>query len=580
MRIVSLACLVLLTTPLHTTCKKKKSATASEVKHQTGALTRGDAAIFWHTRTPTDEMSNNPERYLPLNHPATERVRYWTETLDGLAREQFSPALDAVPKPLAFVVRNREANAYVQNETVCFSIPLKRAGADEKNPVPQEQSIQLNNGNMSLVSRPENCSATPTSTERTALIRAFNSSGSKCSLVEKNQQLEASDACFTSSPALRNYTSSATITFNATKAAVFVQAGMMLQANELELATVIAHELGHYYRAHSTSLLPPVSYFFRHHQYTPQGTPTPAPELEDLSDRWRQSFRMSLYKAPQRRTDVHPGLMRKYRQWVQFLRDHCAEKTCVASCKNAYQMSLDFPDTYGAVVQGEVMDATENKFYQDFSAQILTCGTELPVTNYIFTQPSFILGIETTTLPDDTGGAKNFTEQLLHGSRIATAVENDVLDLQAQVEKEQLGWYTEEQEADDILLEIVQLAGIPFDNAISYRVKALTQWSKESKIPVVGQFEAAACMKAYERGWKNELGEPLVVPVGMWEDQHHSACYRLYNVTEEIRRHTYMQKPLRVTPLSDEKYRAIQDLLLNDINGPAVVDDAPQLRWY
>ncbi len=475
MRFVSLMCLATLLTPLHT-CKKKKITTSSEVKHQMGAITRGDAPILWRGRSIDEEIAKNSDRYLPLNHPATERVRYWTETLDNIVREQFGPTLAAVPKPSALVVRQRDANAYVESERVCFKASLKRAGTADKNPLPPEQPLQLQDGSLNIAPSWKDCAdKSLSSNDRASLIKAFNTAATKCRLSEKNQSIEASDNCFTDDVTLKKYSSAATISFNATKPIIFVQMGMILQANDLELATVIAHELGHYYRAHPSTLLPAVSYFFRHTQYTAQGIPSPAPELESLSDRWRRSFRMSLYRAPQKRTDIHPAMMRKYRQWMQFLRDQCAEKNCSTSCKNAYQMSLDFPDTYGAAEQGEVMDAGEEKFYQDFSTQVLTCGVDLPVSSYIFVEPSFILGIETNTLPNDTGGAKNFTEQLRHASQVVTNIEKDVLDLQAQVEKEQLGWYTEEQEADDILLEIAQMAGIPLSNATSYRVKALTQ---------------------------------------------------------------------------------------------------------
>lgn len=562
-------------------CKKRRASGSSQLKHQVGTLLRGDASVLWHRFTASDEIRRDSKSYLDLNHPATERVRYWTETLDALAREHF-PALTVVPKPSALVVKNREANAYVQGERQCFAIPIKRQGGNDKTPLPPQQSLHLGPGSFSVVAKLDECSSSVLSNgERTSLIKLFNSAGTPCQLVEKNTFIEANDACFATDPTLRTYTNATSLSLTATKPIIFVHTGMILQANDWELATVVAHELGHYYRAHTSSLLPPVSYLFRHNQYDANGVPKPAPELSDLSERWRKTFRMSLYKQPARRTDMHPAIMRKYRQWMQFMRDHCAEQKCSPSCAKAYQMTLDFPDNYVAVEQGEPMDATENKFYEDFSAEILSCGVELPISKGIFVEPSFILGVEINTVPGDVGGARNFTEQLRYASQVVTKIEKEVLDLQALVEKEQLGWYTEEQEADDILLEIIQFAGIPYENAISYRVKALTQWSKESKIPVVGQWEAAPCMEAYERGWKDDKGESVIVPVGMWEDAHHSACYRLFNITQEITRHKYPLLTARVQKLSDEEFRAIQDLVISENESAGFANDEDKRwRWY
>lgn len=580
-RLVTILMSVTLCVSLVHGCKKRVTHNNSQLNHQVGALLRSDAPVLWRGRTASEEIKTTSQTYLELTHPATKRVLYWAEELDKLAREHF-PALAVVPKPSALVVKNREANAYVQGERQCFSVPIKRQGGNDKTPLPPQLSLQLGAGSLTTVSKQEECSpAALSKTDRASLIKVFNSAGTSCQLVEKNTFIEANETCFSGDPTLKPYTHAGAFSFTTTKPIIFVHTGLILHANDWELATVVAHELGHYYRAHTSSLLPPVSYLFRHNQYDPNGIPRPIPELIDLSERWRKTFRMSLYKQPARRTDMHPAIMRKYRQWMQFMREHCAEKKCSQSCTKAYQMTLDFPDNYVAVEQGEPMDSAENKFYEDFTTQIFSCGVDLPVSNGIFVEPSFILGIEVSGVPGDTGGARNFAEQLAHASKVVTKIEKEVLDLQALVEKEQLGWYTEEQEADDILLEMIQLAGIPNENAISYRVKALTQWSKESKIPVVGQWEAGPCMKAYEKGWKNDKNENLIVPVGMWEDAHHSACYRLFNITQEIARHKYPQIPARLPKLSDEQFRVIQESVIGENESSGFANDEnKRARWY
>jgi Zn-dependent protease with chaperone function len=111
-----------------------------------------------------------------------------------------------------------------------------------------------------------------------------------------------------------------------------------------------------------------------------------------------------------------------------------------------------------------------------------------------------------------------------------------------------LGFYTDEQEADEIALELMAKVGVPGGVMID---KLLVVQKANDGYTDSGVLKWAECAALRERGWRDEAGKPVSVPVGNLADAHHSLCFRAFNVSRELGAHHYVTAA-RPTPPGDE----------------------------
>ena len=110
-----------------------------------------------------------------------------------------------------------------------------------------------------------------------------------------------------------------------------------------------------------------------------------------------------------------------------------------------------------------------------------------------------------------------------------------------------LGVYTIEEEADELALELLTLAGIQ-------PMKATEAWFAlfERADHSVTQTEVplARCKELFKNNWKDQNGNTVAIPVGDYQDTHHSWCFRVFNTTNEIAIHGYsVKRPLELDPI-------------------------------
>jgi hypothetical protein len=123
-----------------------------------------------------------------------------------------------------------------------------------------------------------------------------------------------------------------------------------------------------------------------------------------------------------------------------------------------------------------------------------------------------------------------------------------------------LGVYTREQEADEITLELLALAGIPTTAAVEawFSLSQELGMSPETE-PAIPMDE---CLQLRRRGWVDSQGRDIFVPIGDYRDDHHSWCYRIRNIDKEIATHQYTILP-RAFPKTN--WKDIQTLAGNGL---------------
>jgi hypothetical protein len=116
--------------------------------------------------------------------------------------------------------------------------------------------------------------------------------------------------------------------------------------------------------------------------------------------------------------------------------------------------------------------------------------------------------------------------------------------------KRQLGYYTIEQEADEIALEFLALAGIPPTAAVNAWFNLSSKLnSRTTSKPAIPMDE---CLRLRQNNWLDEKGQQIFVPVGDYRESHHSWCYRIRNLEAEIAAHKYVIQP-RTIPVTNWK---------------------------
>jgi hypothetical protein len=120
-----------------------------------------------------------------------------------------------------------------------------------------------------------------------------------------------------------------------------------------------------------------------------------------------------------------------------------------------------------------------------------------------------------------------------------------------------LGVYTIEQEADELALEILSLAKIT-------PLKATEAWFAlfEHADQNVTQTEVPLdrCRELFKNNWRDTSGNLVAIPIGDYEDTHHSWCFRIFNTTNEIRTHNYsVDEPLLLDPAEWRKIQVRAD---------------------
>jgi hypothetical protein len=98
-----------------------------------------------------------------------------------------------------------------------------------------------------------------------------------------------------------------------------------------------------------------------------------------------------------------------------------------------------------------------------------------------------------------------------------------------------LGFYTTEQEADELALELLAMVGVPPGAAIDSRLRHL-QLEPPPDPPAIRANECAALR---ELGFKDEAGRAVHVPVGDPSSAHHNTCFRVFNAAREIEAHRH-----------------------------------------
>lgn len=329
---------------------------------------------------------------------------------------------------------------------------------------------------------------------------------------------------------------------------ISVDAGLLKNFSEAEIYAVLAHEVSHYYRAHTVQPLGAYSYFFANDRNR-VGKPLRDPQMDEKG-------RKILEAVKQLRIDrkvegsVYPPLLlaiagEAYIGLNFSKKGYCSQRwyrevACTNPCNALHQLAEN-RDYFTMLDLIAAFDGDINPVaYLNAEKVAVDCFHSLTFKNPGIAK-GFIdaLNLQQKLLKLPPLSEQNFTS--LHEYGIALNVEMPrivqehnapaVAFLQDAAIDQDLGFYSKEVEADELGLEIYLRMGFDPKVMIETFVK-LAEDETNLGVPLAfGEVGGKECRKLMDLDWSKRP------PIARMTDEHLSPCYRAFNIAEELRRH-------------------------------------------
>ena len=561
--------------------------------HTQNEPTRLDVPWQW-VETPKDLQTLVFARYgvpFPDDHPFTIKVQNWINRIDTMMRKRFGDRLKNVPLPHAYVVDTKEVNAFQGVVPVCYDNPVDLppgAGDGSSGPAPAVSlGFDLTNGfivdfrsaagNYSVgTSADIHCVhrqlRTLSEAQDFAAWVGANYSTCKITAVAGTDvpHLAMSPKCRPSIGDKLRHNSAARLVVGAASNWIMVFGGLILTfQDENQAVFIIAHEMSHYYRAHTVA--PRSQFQFYYDQSTvlptaprprPPQDPTLAKKMEATGQIIQQNAALFRGVDRARGQHYHPVI---FDALVDILKDGqkavCGTGTdCAISCAAAFAAVTSSPDgrvrfsgiyPHGAIAPEMFanllnFEGLARKCAQDISLVDGTTNTATSISmfhalNTASTDSKFVAG--TGDLPRDAQNrllAKNLDNLLETLNAKAFATDTELGKSFQAAEDMKLGLYSFEQEADEMGNEIVHDLGLPLNTATDAILTLDTALEARFGQPYPPALTSVECAKLYHADWKDpSTGKVPFIHMGDFVDPHHTGCFRAFHFVQENALHGF-----------------------------------------
>ncbi len=567
----------------------KESANDSKLQHDANDPTHSTLGHQWGNVSGEDYLKfvapliQISDSFLPAKSPLTVRVQTWIDRFDANLRSKHADQLAGVPKPKARIISNPSVNAFIAPVPVCHDVEIRFKGRSG-DPVADQIFFDIGGGSFEMWPGDE-IACMPAGHDQvaqdeiSAAIEEFNErapKGCKVTLEKdgKQQYITPGKSCDTSED-MEKFGGSKQLVLLRTADWVNVYAGLITAMSEREVVGVIAHELGHYYRSHINASGSLYDLFYRAEKDVPAVRPKAVASMEGTGKRALASS--SLVASMERfkrvpRQKIHSAL---FLAMGEMARDVCRlDKDCSKACSQLTketdsdefkQATLLFPlrelNADGLKVYAKIEDlATQCLSDVPLKSRSDAHGEDITWSDFIYKvgEPSWPGWVEddfdvrralsrwlreiVKRLPDKAPkGAKDVGSLFKTVSTYLWEEETDALKAIQQAYDDRLGFYTNEQEADELGAEWLADIGLSPKAAVETYLR-IGKWSEgEGSKPSASLLETPAdeCQKLYENNWMDSAGKFKFVAIGNYIDPHHHTCYRAFNVDREIRAHKF-----------------------------------------
>lgn len=475
--------------------------------HTAKELVWNNDVFQWASTTREEFELVNPRQpeVFPADDPATRRLQEWANRLHEAAKamvlEQTGQAL-AAPPPMIRIAHGGAPNGWVSPIPACL---------EPTRPDPARPVVELARGWL----MPQATCLVP-SNWPVGAAEWFDNLGI-CRLGNASTPASGApcDRVGVQAPAIR-----------AVSPFVHIAAGSVKKLSEATVVATIAHELGHYYRAHSsTGHTHQYEFWFDREHHEPR-RPVPAPDQEEMSVVYAWAAGPKAIIAGQR---LHPGLVRSAVLWGEPLAH-------TEVCKEAGDALQNLPSSIVTAIMtgGRIVDGAA---YLAAEAKLMDCAQDLALDQTIAESLGWPLP---GNLFDSLFSSATLGEALTVMTAQAAELDQRAAAVTERLERNQIGLYTREQEADDIALELSARVGITPGQVIDGTFEKMRVREAEDVEAFPGLnngMTTEQCRALYLQDF------PTYVPIGDPSNLHHAYCYRAFNMAREAASHHYEVAP-------------------------------------
>ena len=517
-----------------------------------------------------DAVNGFPE-YVPDGDNLAQRAQFWLDAVDSQLRRIYPDLfLDAkghsiVPHPRIRIMIKAGANAFSTSASVCYRVPIHFA-APPAGATPSDDAsvIQISpKGVVGLYAKSHvSCiDRTATAVDADLVVRHLQQTVQvqHCSLSTDQGAVVLGQDCHLGSTV--QSTGASAIILEPVSNWITLQTSLLeLMPSDDQLAYTILHEAGHYYRAHGS--LDKQRYVYFYHIDAENLARTKPKADPDLNVLGQKLAALPKYRTQPLSGQIWHSEMFSYGLLTResLVRPTCsnAASPCFEPC-SAWTAIIDDPGfsvQFGKFPQqplDDVARALYDKWEVSFSqclAAIAIGDAALPATvlevaaRKVFwrTDPAQATQTPVTTL---LAVAAEMNAQFFARDAATDQLLQQALD-------QRLGYYTTEEEADNLAQAWLPLVGIAAKSSVDHwETFAAFKAGREQEGPY--NLSAKDCFALYQSTprW-SESGRPVPVPVGAYTSLHHSSCFRMWNADQRL---PYVPSPLAPSLLpSAERY--------------------------
>lgn len=535
-----------------TGCVKRSASTP---QHDAGQPLSAAAAVQWvevERSILLKELEIQGTQVMPPERGAHKRMQWWADRMDELVRRDAGAAMAHVPKPRIFITNENVPNASAIGAPVCYPVVVEAVPGQP----PSDAKILFEPRDYRISEFTDECVATITDTAR---LREFvdlyngqvkNEKPSACRLSLENGCLRFLGECVQGeTPATRN---GAILVVRSLIPDIWIRAGVISQNKESVAVATLAHELGHYYRAHHVQARPVARYFYDRKGRAEPGRPPRAAENHPF----RADMDAMLGRAPLLRCPAEFAPPVCPQSIVDFaaagldaeLAGLCGnDSNCQAACT---PLSQAIAESRTDVVQGNL------QVLEGLMEPLLSCAAVAPSKGKWDAATLRKLAgsyAETPGLVDGLANAQTLADALGLIAQAGMEEDTRIVRKLGEFTKAGFGYYHFETEADDFAIEMLARLGIPHDEFQDFlfgmmQFELIFKMNEEFRFAGLFNVGHERCRALFDAGWRDENGEEAAILFGSDLGSRPSLCYRAYNIDQEKRLHQYPQVPQTPPP--------------------------------
>jgi Zn-dependent protease with chaperone function len=506
---------------------------SSRLTHKLDELTWSSESFQW-ARISKDEWLKEQDfrRSGPVNEilnppSVSQELNRILKTIDQKARELYPSQLINTPTPQVLVINDEGVFAEALSASVCVHAESQKEGATQKVAYLRFDA----SGWLSEEDPKFECPKSAVQLSDLApLISSFNKNvDPSCRVENVGGVLKIPKTCDSVE------FNSEKIVYEAAAPVIKITAGLVKKVNEPQMFAILAHELAHYYRSHTFWEDTDKFGFFYFRDQVKSGE-RPQSDLEGKAKQLSLDLGKVVFLrlvAKQFPEESLPGIL------AVFLSDPDTQTklSTFPGCeflgkgKNDEAVLLDLSRF---ILSGSILGPDNLPFYQSLTGSFETClkrnsPFQPEIKDAIDRGISLIF--ESREVPFAFSGFDDLK------GKYFSSYEEKVLKRSTLLERarqEGLSWYTTEQEADEMSLELLNHLGI--NPSVSPKALYAVSSSRENRD--LNGLTEDQCLVLQENGWKVE-GRDLNLFYGDLNDPHHSTCFRQWNMDLEVKTHQY-----------------------------------------